>query len=186
MGAPGCGKGTQAAQIVDYFDFVHLSTGELFREKYAQKGEKNKEGKALIDKGGFFSDEIAFKIIQDFISENKDAKGIIYDGFPRDIVQADYFLTNICANPIVIELKADEEKLIRRLLRRGMKKHRKDDSSDTIIYRRMELYQKRTYPVVELFAEKNLLYTFQSEGDIENVANPIRELLIKVQKDKNR
>lgn len=184
MGAPGSGKGTQAQQIVTHFGFTHLSTGELFRKKYAEQNEATKAGKASIDKGGFFSDEIAYQIIQDFIFENKDAKGIIYDGFPRDLTQASYFLENICQKPIVIELKADEEKLTKRLLARGARTHRKDDSSDAIIQHRMQLYRQHTYPVVALFEKKELLNSFQSEGKIENVAQKIRELLTEAQQKK--
>lgn len=181
MGAPGCGKGTQAKEIVSHFGFVHLSTGELFRKKYAQQNEATKAGKASIDKGGFFSDTIAFQIIQDFIAAHKDTNGIIYDGFPRDLVQANYFLENICETPIVIELKADEEKLIRRLLQRGAKTHREDDSSDAIIHHRMKLYKELTYPVVALFKKKGILNSYHSEGKIENVAGEIRELLTAIQ-----
>lgn len=183
MGAPGCGKGTQAKEIVKHFGFVHLSTGELFRQKYAQQDENTKAGKVSIDKGGFFSNAIAYQIIQDFIAEHKEAKGIIYDGFPRDLAQANYFLTNICATPIVIELKADEKRLIKRLLRRGMKAHRKDDSSDAIIHHRIELYRDRTYPLVAFFKEKEMLTSYQSEGEIEDIAGKIRKLLTCVQQE---
>ncbi len=177
MGAPGSGKGTQAQKIVESFGYIHLSTGELFRKKYAQQSEETKAGKASIDKGGFFSDEIAYQIIQDFLWENADAKGIVYDGFPRDIVQAEYFLKNICRKPTIIELQADNEELFDRLLQRGLKKHRADDSSSEIIKRRMELYKKLTLPVVDFFRERNLLYSFKSEGEIESIASQIKELL---------
>lgn len=179
MGAPGCGKGTQAKEIVKHFGFVHLSTGELFRKNYAQQNEDTKAGKASIDKGGFFSDEIAYRIIHDFIDNNPEAKGIIYDGFPRDLAQANYFLQHISSSPIVIELQADEERLKERLLRRGEQKHREDDSSDAIIQHRMDLYKQKTYPVVNFFAQKNLVYSYKSEGEVEDVASPIREMLSK-------
>ncbi|PVX50994.1 adenylate kinase [Balneicella halophila] len=181
MGAPGCGKGTQAKQIVSNFGFVHLSTGELFRKKYSQKNQETIAFKHAIDKGGFFSDEMAYQIIQDFISENSEVEGIIYDGFPRDIAQAKYFRKHICTNPIVIELKADEEQLIDRILKRASKKNRKDDQSEKTIQHRMELYRKKTYPVVDLFAKEDLLHTYHSEGKIEKVANQIKELIEKMQ-----
>lgn len=181
MGAPGCGKGTQAQQIVTHFDFVHLSTGELFRSKYAQQNEATKAGKVSIDKGGFFSDDIAYRIIQDFISAHKKAEGIIYDGFPRDLAQAAYFLQHVCAKPIVIELQAEEEKLKERLWSRGQQKHRKDDSSAAIIQHRMDLYKKKTYPVVTFFAEKNLVHSYRGDQEIEHIATQIRALLTKAQ-----
>lgn len=177
MGAPGCGKGTQAQKIVEEFGFKHLSTGELFRKKYAQRDAATKAGKASIDKGGFFSDEIAYQVITDFIHEHSNAQGIIFDGFPRDINQTKYFLENICATPIVIELKANQEKLINRLLRRGEKDHRIDDSSGDIIHKRMQLYEELTYPAVQFFASKNLLNTYQSEGEIASVAKEIKALI---------
>lgn len=181
MGAPGCGKGTQAKQLIEHFDFKHLSTGELFREKYARQNEETKAGKESIDKGGFFSNKIAFQIIHDFITENKKAKGIIYDGFPRDLAQANYFLENICNTPIVIELKANEERLIQRLIERRNRENREDDKSEDIIRHRIELYKEKTYPIIEFFSEKNLLHSFQSEGEIEKVANQIKALITSIQ-----
>ncbi len=177
MGAPGCGKGTQAEKIVRKFGFQHLSTGELFRKKYANRNEKAKQGKAFIDRGGFFSDEIACQIIQDFIVENPEAKGIVFDGFPRDITQASYFMEYISSQPIVIELKAEEDKLTERLLNRGMQRHREDDSSETIIKRRLELYQELTFPVVKFFEKKQLLHTVSGEGEIDEIALRIEKLL---------
>ncbi|MBS9767950.1 MAG: nucleoside monophosphate kinase [Flavobacteriaceae bacterium] len=177
IGAPGSGKGTQAKKIVEKFGYLHLSTGELFRKKYAQQNEATKEGKASIDKGGFFSDEIAYQIIHDFIAENTDAKGIIYDGFPRDSVQAQYFIEKICASPIVIELQADENTLVKRLLLRGQNSHRADDKSEKIIRHRMELYHDLTAPVLKFFKDKKLLHSISSEGNITDIALKIQELL---------
>ncbi len=176
MGAPGCGKGTQAQELVQKFGFLHLSTGELFRKKYANKNEKAKQGKASIDKGGFFSDEIAYQIIQDFITENPEAR-IVFDGFPRDITQASYFLEHISAQPIVIKLEADEEKLLQRLLDRGRQMHREDDSSEAIIRRRLALYHELTVPVIQFFKEKHLLHTVSGEGEIDEIALRIEKLL---------
>ncbi len=177
MGAPGCGKGTQAQKLVQKFGFLHLSTGELFRKKYANKNEEAKQGKASIDKGGFFSDEIAYQIIRDFISENANARGIVFDGFPRDSKQASYFLEHISAVPIVIELKADEDKLLQRLLNRGKQIHREDDSSVEIIRRRLALYHELTVPVIEFFREKKFLHAISGEGEIDEVAFRIEKLL---------
>ncbi len=177
LGPPGCGKGTQAQIITDKFNYCHLSTGKLFREKYAKKNEATKEGKAAIDKGGFFSDDIAYQIIHDFISENTNAKGIIYDGFPRDLTQAEYFIKNICATPIVIELQANENELVRRLLLRGQNSHREDDKSEKIIRHRMELYHNLTEPVLKFFREKKLLHIVSSEGKIEDIGLQIQQLL---------
>ncbi len=177
MGAPGCGKGTQAKLIAKEFGYLHLSTGELFRKKYAQQNAETQAGKASIDKGGFFSDEIAYQIIQDFIAENSEAKGIIYDGFPRDLTQAKYFLENIAHNPIVIALNADEKELEKRLLARGKQSHRADDGSENIIKHRMELYHKLTQPVVHLFEEKEILNSVNGNGSIEEIAERIHALL---------
>ncbi len=177
MGAPGCGKGTQAKLIAKEFAYMHLSTGELFRKKYAQQNEETQAGKASIDKGGFFSDEIAYQIIQDFIAENAEAKGIIYDGFPRDLTQAKYFLENISEKPVVIVLQADEKELEKRLLERGKQSHRADDGSANIIKHRMELYHELTQPVVQFFEEKGLLNSINGNGSIEEIATRIHTLL---------
>lgn len=181
IGAPGTGKGTYARKIEEAFGFQQLSTGELFRAKYA---EANKKGKASIDKGGFFSTEVAYCIINDFLQEHTNAKGIIYDGFPRNMEQATYFIENICKNPIVIVLELDEKILIDRLLSRGKQSHRADDASEQIILKRMSLYQELTLPVVSFFKERQLAQTFSNKGKIEDVARDICNFITKKTKNK--
>lgn len=170
IGAPGTGKGTYACKIGEVFGFKQLSTGELFRAKYA---EENKKGKASIDKGGFFSTEVAYRIINDFLQEHSEVEGIIYDGFPRNMEQALYFVDKICKNPIVIVLELDENILIDRLLNRGKQSHRADDASEQIILKRMELYQELTQPVVDFFRNRQLAHTFSNAGSVDEVAEEI-------------
>lgn len=173
LGAPGCGKGTQAEELAKSFNFSHLSTGNLFREKYALLNKETREGKASIDKGGFFSTEIAYKMITDFLFEYSNAKGIVYDGFPRNMEQALYFIENITDKPIVIELVVSECKLVERLLTRGKISQREDDSSNEIIERRMKLYDDLTKPLINFFTEKDLLYTVNGEQNIKKIAKDI-------------
>ncbi len=177
IGSPGSGKGTQAQQLAANSGYLHLSTGELFRKKYAGQNKETAAGKASIDKGGFFSDQIAYQILQDFLRENATAKGILYDGFPRDITQAKYFVENICETPMVIELKANEDELVKRLLLRGKTSHREDDKSEEIIRHRMLLYHKLTAPVLAFFKDKNLVHTILADESVEQIAMKITQLL---------
>lgn len=177
LGAPGCGKGTQAQALVKELNFAHLSTGNLFREKYAMQNEATRAGKASIDKGGFFSTEIAYQMITDFLQEHKHTKGIIYDGFPRNMEQAIYFTKHIYKKPLVIELAVDEEKLTKRLLLRGEQKHREDDSSHAIIQKRMKLYKELTYPLLDFFNKKGLLQTVDGDRNIEKITTDIMTII---------
>lgn len=177
LGAPGCGKGTQAQLLKQHFGFLHLSTGDLFRQKYAERDKNTRQGKASIDKGGFFSTEIAYEMISDFLEEHKQAKGIVYDGFPRNMEQARYFIENIAPQPLVIHLYANENKLTERLLLRGSKEHRADDSSTTIIQKRMQLYEELTFPIVSFFEMRGLLYTIDANESIKEIAKNIAALV---------
>ncbi len=184
LGAPGSGKGTQAQLIEEKYGFLHLSTGEVFRKHYANRSAETKKGKKLIDGGNFFSTEIAYQLVSDFLEKHADAKGIVYDGFPRNLEQAMYFTDLLkqrkTRESLVIEFSTNQKELIKRLLERGQASGREDDRSEQIIQRRFELYQEKTEPLVAYYKKQGCLYTINASDDIESVFETTSALINKI------
>jgi adenylate kinase len=180
-GAPGCGKGTQSDLIVDKYKLTHLSTGDLLRKEIAKKSDLGLEAESYISKGNLVPDKMIIDILSKAISEQTgNCKGIILDGFPRTVAQAEA-LETMMANlnkeiTLLIDLKVDTQELIERLLLRGKTSGRSDDNMETI-KKRLEVYEQKTAPVSDFYKNKNKYAAVHGMGTIDEIFGRISTVL---------
>lgn len=171
FGPPGSGKGTQSKKLVEKYGLVHLSTGDLLRAEIAKKTPLGVEAKKLIDKGQLVPDEMVVGIIDNCLEENKDAKGFLFDGFPRTVNQAKSLDKLLALRKTEIDsvlfLNVDYEELVKRILNRGKTSGRPDDSDEEIVRKRFTIYQRDTEPVANYYHEKDLLKIITGEGSVD-------------------
>lgn len=182
FGPPGSGKGTQSEKIVDRFDLVHLSTGNLLREEISKETALGTAAKAFIDKGQLVPDEVVIAMIDSCIEHHADAKGFLFDGFPRTVGQAealdkllDYKKTAICR---VLALEVSEEELVNRLLKRGETSGRSDDTDEEIIRNRYAVYKRETEPVAEHYRKLGKLTRIKGEGTVDEIFEALSTCII--------
>ena len=185
IGPPGSGKGTQSKFIVKKFGIAQLSTGDMLRSNIALKTEIGKKAKSIIDSGELVSDEIILDIIADRIEEQDCLKGFILDGFPRNINQAkglDKMLQKLNKKiDIVIELTMVEKDLFNRIRTRSKEtKFARADDTEEVLKKRLEIYEMQTKPIIPYYENKNLLHKVNGMESVENVAENIYEILMKV------
>lgn len=173
FGPPGSGKGTQATRIIEKFGFMHLSTGDMLRAEIAKQSPLGLEAKTLMDKGDLVPDAVVIGMIANKLDENKEAKGFVFDGFPRTVKQAealDELLVERNA-PIqaVLSLKVSEEELTKRILDRGKTSGRADDQNETIVKNRVIEYRTKTAPLASYYASQNKLVEIAGEGSIDEI-----------------
>ena len=172
-GAPGCGKGTQSELIIKKYGLKHFSTGELLRKEMQEKTPLGTEAEAYIAKGNLVPDEMIINILQHAIEQvPADAKGILLDGFPRTVAQAEA-LENLMDNmgkPItmMIDLDVPRKELISRLITRGETSGRSDDNLDTI-KKRLEVYEQKTAPVSNFYKSLNKHVSIDGLGSVEDI-----------------
>jgi len=186
FGPPGSGKGTQSDKIVEKFGFIHLSTGNLLRQEIKDKTPLGMEAKNFMDKGQLVPDEVVIGMIDSCLENNPDAKGFLFDGFPRTVAQAEaldkllsYRKTSINK---VIALNVDEDELVKRLLKRGETSSRSDDTDESIIRNRFAVYKRETEPVAEYYKEQNKLEVITGVGTIDDI---FRAISSRIQKELN-
>ncbi len=180
-GPPGSGKGTQAKLLAEEFGYIHLSTGELLRKEIALGSDLGKLAQARIDNGNFVSDYVACKMIRNFLNDNSNLEGVIFDGFPRTLNQCFEF------EPILkeynmkihffINIHVDKKSLEERLLTRNAQQGRPDDSDLSIIEHRFELYEELTKPVIRYYKETDCYHKINGNNTIPNVFSIIKELI---------
>lgn len=173
FGPPGSGKGTQSEKLVDRYDLVHLSTGNLLREEIAQKTPLGLEAKSFMDKGQLVPDEVVIGMVDSYFEKHKNAKGFLFDGFPRTVAQAvalDKLLelkkTGISA---VLALEVSETELVKRLLNRGKTSGRSDDSDESVIKKRFSVYNDETTPVAEHYKRAKKFQSIKGEGSVDDI-----------------
>jgi adenylate kinase len=182
FGAPGSGKGTNSAILVDTFKLDHISTGDVLRGEIKNGTELGKIAQSYIDHGNLIPDELMIDILANKYDSFKGSKGVIFDGFPRTIAQADALKKMLEERgeqiSTMINLEVDENLLMDRLLRRATLEGRADDNEETI-KKRFEVYHNQTAPLIEWFkAEgvyKGIVYT--EDMGIEGMANKIIEYI---------
>ncbi len=183
IGPPGAGKGTQAKLIAQHFGWVHLSTGDLFRQHLRNQTELGKLAQQYMDKGLLVPDKVVIDMVKEFLSQNKDAKGIIFDGFPRTIDQAkalDEILKELNQQVnLVIFIDVPEEEIIKRIKKRALEEGRTDDADETIIKKRLEEYMTKTAPLLGYYERQDKLIKINGIGTIEEIFNNIKEVLNK-------
>lgn len=148
FGAPGCGKGTQAQRLKEHYGIDHVSTGEVIRDEIRRGTELGRSMEQYIKEGKLAPDEIVIGMIANYVSEHKDAKGCIFDGFPRTTVQAEESDKILAKEGLKVDIMVDihvpEEELVRRILLRGKDSGRADDASEEVIRGRLDVYHKQT------------------------------------------
>lgn len=200
LGAPGSGKGTQAARIAARYNIPHISTGEIFRENIHEMTPLGKLAKSYIDIGQLVPDEVTIEIVKDRLKREDCERGFILDGFPRDIAQAEAL--DLFAEPdLVIDLDIETEKLVRRLTGRrscgkcGATYHvdflggrenclncgeklivREDDNVETVS-KRMKVYKDSTEPLIKYYSAKGKLTSVDGDKAIDEVYNGITDIL---------
>jgi adenylate kinase len=155
FGAPGAGKGTQAVTLAGKFNLVHLSTGDILRKELAEGTDLGKQAKQFMDKGEFVPDEVVIGMIRTQIEQHPDAKGFIFDGFPRTTAQAEALDKMLSEKGLeitsMIALDVETEELVRRLQKRGEMSGRADDQSLDVIQNRIDVYHQKTKPVINYY-----------------------------------
>jgi len=176
FGPPGAGKGTQSQYLLEKYDLVYISTGDMLRKEIKEKTEIGRKVKKIIDSGGLVADEYIVKLIEDVIKKNKDRTGFLFDGFPRTYVQA-YILDGLLQKmhtklTCMVSLEAPKKVLVDRLLARAIKDNRDDDTAEVINVRLQE-YEKKTIPVADYYDKKGIYYPIDGLGTIDEVSNRV-------------
>lgn len=177
FGPPGAGKGTQAVKVAEHFQLVHLSTGDIFRANIKGGTELGVLAKSYIDKGALVPDEVTIGMLRGVVEQNPDAKGFIFDGFPRTIPQAEALdrlmvEQNTYINA-VISLEVDEEELVTRLKLRAEVSGRSDDADENIIRNRLAVYRNETLPLKDFYSEQKKVKIVNGIGEIEQIFSDI-------------
>ena len=180
MGPPGVGKGTQANSIVDKFEIIHLSTGDILRVEVGGNTELGKKAKEFMDAGQLVPDELLLNMMENRLQQKDCKNGYLLDGFPRTIPQAEGLesILNKIHHKIdyVISLTADETELVNRLVLRGEESGRSDDTEE-VIKERQHVYWKLTSPLLDFYRERKLLVEVDGLGTISEITNRILKVL---------
>lgn len=183
FGPPGSGKGTQSEKLVERYELIHLSTGNLLRQEITDKTPLGLEAKSFIDKGQLVPDEVVIGMVDSYFDNHKDARGFLFDGFPRTVAQAkalDKLLelkkTGIA---VVIALEVREEELIKRLLNRGKTSGRSDDTDEVVIRKRFSVYTNETTPVAEHYRKSKKFQSVKGEGTVDEIFKGLCEAIDK-------
>ena len=180
LGAPGSGKGTQAAQLVEELGLTHISSGELLRAAAKAGTELGLKAKSIIDRGELVSDDIMLGLIKERLSQPDVAGGFILDGYPRNIIQAGALdeLLDSLEQPIdeALQIDVDFEMAVKRIARRAAKEGRSDDTEE-VARNRMKIYSEQTAPVVDYYAGKGVLTRVLGDGTAEEVFQRIKGVL---------
>ena len=180
MGAPGSGKGTQAALIVKEMGLPHISTGDLLRAAVASGSELGKQAKAVMDRGELVSDDIVLGLLEERLEQDDAARGFILDGYPRNIAQAEALdaLLERLGQPVdeALQIDIDEDQVVERIAKRAALEGRSDDTEETV-RNRLKVYAEQTAPVVDFYARKGVLSRVLGDGSIEEVFQRIRGVL---------
>jgi adenylate kinase len=173
FGPPGSGKGTQSEKLVEKYGLIHLSTGDLLRKERKLKTPLGLEAQQFIDKGQLVPDEVVIGMISSALDENPEARGFLFDGFPRTVAQAEALdkLLELKKSDIgvVLFLEVDEEELIKRLVHRGKTSGRTDDSDENIQRKRQEVYKNETLPVAAYYSKLKKVVAIDGMGSIEEI-----------------
>ena len=181
FGPPGAGKGTQAERIRDNYNFLHISTGDVFRYNIKNETELGKRAKSFIDRGELVPDDVTIKMLAGEIEKADDKNGIIFDGFPRTKAQADALddLLNEQNEKIdaLISLEVDDEILTERLKERGKTSGRKDDADENVIKNRIQVYYTETEIVKDHYKQQEKLHEVDGVGSIEDITKRLNNVI---------
>jgi adenylate kinase len=177
FGPPGAGKGTQSQKLIEKYNLVHLSTGDILRAEITNGTELGLEAKKLMDQGVLVPDEVVIGMISNKLDANKDANGFIFDGFPRTVAQAEaldkLLETKSTSISVMVALDVDDQELEKRLLNRGKDSGRPDDANPEIIRKRIEEYNSKTAPVANYYKSQAKFTGINGIGTIDEIFSAI-------------
>ncbi len=180
IGAPGAGKGTQAARIAERYGVPAISTGDIFRANIKAGTQLGQRVQSLIEKGQLVPDELTNEIVADRLKREDAANGFLLDGYPRTVAQVHALDAVLEADArkidAVVLLEADTDAVVARLLKRAEIEGRVDDTEE-VIRHRQEVYAEQTAPLIDLFEARGILVTVDGLGEVEAVADRIATAL---------
>lgn len=181
FGAPGSGKGTQSELIINEYGLEHISTGDVLREEIKNETELGKTAKTFIDKGQLIPDELMVDILAHvYDAFGKEHKGVIFDGFPRTIPQAEALKKMLGERghriAAMIELDVPEDILMDRLIKRGLQSGRSDDNEETI-KKRLGVYHNQTAPLIEWYQKEGLHHHVKGYGELQEIFADIKQVI---------
>ncbi len=183
FGPPGSGKGTQSEKLVEKYELVHLSTGNLLREEIANRTPLGLEAKNFIDKGQLVPDEVVIGMIDSCLDHHKEASGFLFDGFPRTLAQAQALDKLLAFKKteigLVLALEVSEEELVNRLLNRGKTSGRSDDTNEVVIHQRFAVYKNETAPIADHYKKLKRFQSIKGEGTVEEIFNSLCQAIDK-------
>jgi adenylate kinase len=173
FGPPGSGKGTQAAKIIEKYALVHISTGDLFRYEMSNETPLGQQAKAYMAKGELVPDSVTIGMLRNKVESHPDAKGFIFDGFPRTITQAqalDALLSEKNSEiHALIALQVEDSEIVERIKKRGITSGRTDDTNESIVRNRIEVYKNDTTPVFDYYARQDKSHSINGIGEIDEI-----------------
>lgn len=181
FGAPGSGKGTQSEKIIEKYGLHHISTGEVLRKQIKEGTDLGKTADSYISKGHLIPDDLMVDILRDELQRlPKDCKGVIFDGFPRTIPQAEELERLLAENGTeltgVVGLEVPEEELVARMIKRGKETGRADDNIDTIL-NRLKVYHAQTEPLKSHYEDRGSYLQIDGLGDVDAIFSSIVKAL---------
>lgn len=183
FGAPGSGKGTQSERIVEKYGINHISTGDVLRAEIKNGTELGKTAKGYIDQGQLIPDELMIDILASVFDSFKDSKGVIFDGFPRTIAQAEALKKMLAERgqdvSVMVDLEVPEDELMVRLIKRGKDSGRADDNEETI-KKRLHVYHSQTSPLIDWYKNEKKYQHINGLGTMEGIFAEICEAIDKL------
>lgn len=181
FGPPGSGKGTQADKLVNKYNLIHISTGDLFRHEMGNDTPLGQKAKSYIAKGELVPDEVTIGMLRNKVEAHPEAQGFIFDGFPRTINQAqaldDLLKEKGTSVSALIALQVDDEEIVARIKLRGVTSGRPDDSDESIIRNRIEVYKSETTPVFDYYEEQGKSHQVNGIGSISGIFERLTKVI---------
>ncbi len=181
FGPPGAGKGTQSERLIEKYNLVHLSTGDIFRANIKGATELGQLAKSYMDQGNLVPDEVTIKMLESEVSKHENPAGFIFDGFPRTNSQAealDQFLTSIGTSITgMLALDVPEDELKTRLIGRAQTSGRPDDADPAVIQNRIDVYNRETAPVKAHYEAQNKYTAINGLGSIDEITDRLYEAI---------
>ena len=179
FGPPGSGKGTQSEKLIAQYGLKHLSTGDLLRSEIANQTPLGLEAKKLMDTGQLVPDEVVIGMISSSLDANPQAKGFLFDGFPRTKAQSQALDSLLQQRGeeinVVLALEVTEEELVKRLLNRGLTSGRSDDTNEEVIRARIGEYNKKTSAVADYYRNFDKVVSIKGVGSVEEIFGALSE-----------